>query len=139
MKIEVSNGEILDKLTIIELKLKYIDDLDKLANIVGDHEILKNAYEEIKAAIVKTKNYRWEKLLSLYSDLYAVNDQLWHVEDRLRKHEHEQEFGDTFIARARQVYTLNDERSAIKKEINILTKSKLIEEKSYNARSDDNL
>jgi len=120
MKIEVSNGEIIDKLTIIQIKLERIEDKVKLTN-------LQKEYDEL----VKTAS----KILStsdpLYAALYKVNAELWDIEDRIRGMEKKQDFGEEFIAMARQVYIKNDLRAEIKREINIKTSSALIEEKSY--------
>jgi len=120
MKIEVSNGEIIDKLTIIQIKLERIEDMAKLTN-------LQKEYDEL----IKTAS----KILStsdpLYAALYKVNAELWDIEDRIRGLEKKQDFGEEFIATARQVYIKNDLRAEIKREINIKTSSGLIEEKSY--------
>lgn len=120
MKIEVSNGEIIDKLTIIQIKLERIKQKDKLIN-------LKNEYDELISAS--------HSLLSttdpLYTALYEVNCELWDIEDHIRDLERKKEFNDDFIATARAVYIKNDKRSQLKREINIRTSSGLIEEKSY--------
>jgi diketogulonate reductase-like aldo/keto reductase len=120
MKIEVSNGEIIDKLTIIQIKIEKIKDEAKLMN-------LRKEYEELKVAA--------DKILSqedpLYIDLYNINLDLWNIEDHIRDLERKKEFGDDFITTARSVYISNDRRSEIKREINIRTASGLIEEKSY--------
>jgi hypothetical protein len=120
MKIEVSNGEIIDKLTIIQIKLERIKDKSKLIN-------LKKEYDElIKAAssVISTAD-------PLYKSLYDVNCELWDIEDRIRDLERKKDFGSEFINTARAVYFKNDKRSEIKREINIKTSSGLIEEKSY--------
>ena len=120
MKIEVSNGEIIDKLTIIQIKLEHIKDKAKLAN-------LKKEYNNLNAAsvsILKTND-------PLYKALYDVNCELWDIEDHIRDLERKRDFGDEFISTARSVYLKNDKRSEIKREINIRTSSGLIEEKSY--------
>lgn len=119
MKVEVSNGEILDKLSILEIKLEKIKDENKLKNIQGEYNILKNTSKEI---VFDTNIY--EKLLN-------VNNRLWNIEDKLREKERKKEFDTEFIELARSVYFTNDERADIKRKINIETKSKLIEEKSY--------
>jgi hypothetical protein len=120
MKIEVSNGEIIDKLTIIQIKLERIKDKSKLKN-------LKKEYDELisdSSSILSTTD-------PLYTALYEVNCELWDIEDRIRDFERKKDFGDEFISTARAVYFKNDKRSAIKREINIKTSSGLIEEKSY--------
>jgi predicted nuclease with TOPRIM domain len=120
MKIEVSNGEIMDKLSIIQIKLERIKDETKLMNLRKEYDVLKKAADS---------------LLSLndplYKALYEVNCELWDIEDHIRDLEREKNFGDDFVQTARSVYFKNDKRSEIKREINIKTSSGLIEEKSY--------
>jgi peptidoglycan hydrolase CwlO-like protein len=120
MKIEVSNGEIVDKLTIIEIKLKHINDPEKQKN-------LKNEYEVLNEAVAKII----DKEHDLYKELLKINQELWDIEDRIRDLERNKDFGDDFIQTARAVYFTNDKRSEVKRKINDLTGSKLIEEKSY--------
>lgn len=120
MKIEVSNGEIIDKLTIIQIKLERIKDEAKLVN-------LKNEYDELikaSSSIISTED-------PLYKSLYEVNCELWDIEDHIRELERRKDFGSDFIETARAVYFKNDRRSEIKREINVRTFSGLIEEKSY--------
>lgn len=120
MQIEVSNGEIADKLVIVEIKLERIKDKLKLANLRKEYEILNEAV----ALIIDKKN-------QLYLDLYNVNNQLWDIEDHIRDLERIKDFGEDFIQTARSVYFINDKRSDIKRKINELTGSNLTEEKSY--------
>jgi len=120
MKIEVSNGEIIDKLTIIQIKLERIRDKDKLKNLKKEYNELFNS----SSAILDTND-------PLYKSLYEVNCELWDIEDRIRDLERKKDFGNEFIATAREVYIKNDKRSELKREINIKTSSGLIEEKSY--------
>lgn len=120
MKIEVSNGEIIDKLTIIQIKLERIKDKAKLVN-------LKKEFDEL----IKTSSSIVSTTDPLYIALYEVNCELWDIEDHIRDLERNKDFGDDFIATARAVYFRNDKRSELKKEINIKTSSGLIEEKSY--------
>ncbi len=120
MKIEVSNGEIVDKLTIIEIKLKHIKDETKRKNLQKEYEVLNKAVGKIIP-----KNHE------LYQALLQVNQELWDIEDRIRDFERHKDFGDEFIRTARAVYFTNDKRSEIKRKINELTGSELIEEKSY--------
>lgn len=119
MRIEVSNGEIVDKITILQIKKNYIDDPEKLININNELNSLSEISTTIGVKYVDVK------------ELEEVNSQLWQVEDELRLCERLQTFGDYFIALAREVYKLNDQRAAIKKRINLYTNSELIEEKSY--------
>ena len=120
MQIEVSNGEIADKLAIVEIKLERIKDATKLANLRREYEILNHAV----ALIIDKKN-------QLYLDLYNINNQLWNIEDHIRDLERIKDFGDDFIQTARSVYFINDKRSDVKRKINELTGSNLTEEKSY--------
>jgi hypothetical protein len=120
MKIEVSNGEIIDKLTIIEIKLERIKDKAKLINLKKEYaELIK-----VSSPILSTKD-------PLYLALYQVNCELWDIEDRIRDFERKKDFSNDFISIARTVYIKNDKRSELKREINIKTSSGLIEEKSY--------
>lgn len=121
MKIEVSNGEIIDKLTILSLKLMHIKDESKLDNIKKEHDLLKNVASEIG---IEEEN-------PLYIKLLEVNQKLWDIEDKIRDCERDKDFSEKFIELARSVYFTNDERSVIKREINEATGSKLTEEKSY--------
>lgn len=120
MKIEVSNGEIVDKLTIIQIKLERIKDKDKVRNLKKEFDVLDKAVKDIIS-----KDHK------LYKGLYEVNCKLWDIEDRIREFEKDGRFDEKFIETARAVYFTNDERSEIKKEINRLTGSNLVEEKSY--------
>lgn len=120
MKIEVSNGEIIDKLTIIEIKLERISDREKLDNLRKEQSVLREAAEKI---IPDTD--------PLYMELYKVNSDLWDIEDHIRDLERRKDFGEDFVSTARAVYFKNDLRSEIKRKINLSTNSGLIEEKSY--------
>jgi hypothetical protein len=120
MKAEVSNGEILDKLSILEIKLDNVKDESKLENIGREHTALSLVASHIPASP-----------LELYNDLKSVNQELWDIEDRIRVKERNKEFDQEFIALARSVYQTNDKRAEIKKEINLHTGSNLVEEKSY--------
>jgi vacuolar-type H+-ATPase subunit I/STV1 len=124
MKIEISNGELLDKLSILEIKEKNISDPTKLENI-------KNEFNELKPLANIIFNDFSPQIKDLYSRLSEVNNELWVIEDDIRECERNKNFKSKFIELARSVYFTNDKRSVIKKEINILTKSGLIEEKSY--------
>ena len=118
MKVEVSNGEVVDKITILKIKLDKIKDSDKLENIKKEYRILSPYMESFEV--------RRE-----FENLHAINFLLWEVEDNIREKEKIEEFDEEFISLARQVYRLNDERARIKKTINEKTGSELIEEKSY--------
>lgn len=120
MKIEVSNGEIIDKLTIIQIKLERITDKAKLVNLKKEYDEL----VKVASAVLSTSD-------PLYKALYDVNSELWDIEDHIRDLERKKDFGKKFIETARSVYFKNDRRSELKREINLKTSSGLIEEKSY--------
>ena len=124
MKVEVSNGELLDKLSILELKLKNIKDNKKLINIKNEHAGLSPLCNNL------FDNYGNE-LRSLYAKLSEINAELWKIEDDIRECERNKDFGDEFVRLARAVYFTNDKRSDVKKSINLLTESGFVEEKSY--------
>lgn len=124
MKVEVSNGELLDKLSILELKLKNIKDNKKLINIKNEHGGLSPLCNNL------FDNYGNE-LRSLYVKLSEINAELWKIEDDIRECERNKDFGDEFVRLARAVYFTNDKRSDVKKSINLLTESGFVEEKSY--------
>ena len=120
MKIEVSNGEIIDKLTILQIKLERIKDKAKLKNLKREYEEL----NKVTSLIMRTNDI-------LYKELYDINCELWDIEDHIRDLERNKDFGTDFISTARAVYIKNDRRSELKREINIKTFSGLTEEKSY--------
>jgi hypothetical protein len=124
MKIEVSNGEILDKITILVIKSKMIADPIKLKNINNELDELKPFLDVVGYESNVTVN-------SLVKELQAINEKLWVIEDKLRDKEKLKEFDDEFIQLARGVYFTNDERARIKKNLNEVTNSKFVEEKSY--------
>ena len=128
MRIEVSNGELLDKVSILNIKKQEVKDYRKLSNINKEWEYLKAKKDLL---FLKIPNLVRDEVVFLYGDLQIINHRLWRVEDELRKFEEEKNFGDNFIRLAREVYITNDERSRIKNKINLLTESKFIEEKSY--------
>lgn len=124
MKVEVSNGELMDKLSILELKLKNITDSKKLINI-------KVEFNELNPLVQKIFKKYNPAVNKLYIKLAEINGKLWVIEDEIRQCEKDKNFGTKFVKLARDVYFTNDVRSELKKEINILTNSGLIEEKSY--------
>ena len=126
MKIEVSNGEIIDKYTILEIKLSEIKDEKKLTNIQHEYDVLTPDVQSIYEG-AKDENY----LKKLHNNLFEINKKLWKIEDDIRECERANDFGQTFIDLARAVYYTNDDRSDVKKEINAYTGSDLVEEKSY--------
>ena len=124
MNIEVSNGELLDKISILELKLLKIKDKDKLANIQKEFDTLNPLAKELFDTF-------GSKLQNLYLKLASINGLLWDLEDLIRECETRKEFEAEFIQLSRSIYTTNDRRSEVKKIINKITNSNLVEEKSY--------
>ncbi|MDR2034143.1 MAG: DUF6165 family protein [Helicobacteraceae bacterium] len=122
MQIEVSNGEIVDKLTILAIKSERIKDETKRANALKEFVVLRSAAEDIIA-----------QNDPLYVELLKINKELWEIEDQIRELERRKDFGDRFVQLARSVYIKNDRRAELKRVINFQTKSALIEEKSYEA------
>ena len=121
--VEVSIGELLDKISILDIKKDKIKDETKLEHILNEYNILKEEYDN------KVKNDN--KLSKLYSSLKDINSKLWVIEDEKRLCEKNADFGDKFIKLSRDVHFLNDERAKIKLEINIHTGSKIKEIKEY--------
>jgi hypothetical protein len=120
MLIEVSIGEIVDKLSILQIKLENITDKDKLANVRKEFNYLYDiVFKDLKIQ------------LDDYNRLLDINKQLWDIEDDIRDEERAKRFEDKFIELARAVYVTNDERSRIKKDINLKYGSDFVEEKSY--------
>lgn len=124
MKIEISNGELLDKLTILEIKLAEIKDESKLVNIRKEFNTLNPLAKELF-------DNNDGQLQNHYLELASINSQLWDIEDRIRECEKAKRFDKEFIELARSVYITNDKRSEVKKIINVTTGSNLVEEKSY--------
>ena len=121
--VEVSVGELLDKISILEIKKEKIKDAEKLKFINNEHSILKNQFNEnIKSD---------EKLSNLYQSLKEINSKLWVIEDDKRQCEKEKDFGEKFIKLSRDVHFLNDDRAKIKLEINNHTGSTIKEIKEY--------
>ena len=121
--IPASAGELIDKITILEIKLKNIVDPVKNRNVSIELEALSKCFEE---NIIQSN-----EIEELKTNLKKVNSALWNIEDDIRKCEQAGEFGEQFLELARSVYRQNDKRAALKKEINIMLGSSIIEEKSY--------
>ncbi|MDY0151620.1 MAG: DUF6165 family protein [Candidatus Cloacimonas sp.] len=121
MKIEIANGEIVDRVTILEIKLQKVKAADKLVNITAEYDVLLPAMHEIGITAKST----------VYQELLKTNNALWEIEDKLRVKEAAKAFDNEFIQLARSVYYQNDIRAALKKQINIATGSKIVEEKDY--------
>ncbi len=121
--VEVSIGELLDKISILEIKLHKIKDPKKLKFIENEHSILKSQLD---------LNVKKDEILEkLFNSLKEINSKLWIIEDDKRLCEKEKNFGDKFIKLSRDVHFLNDDRAKIKLEINNHTGSKIKEIKSY--------
>ena len=123
IKTPISVGELLDKITILEIKSEKIKDAEKLKNVGHELSLLNAVWQDSGLENAEVKK--------LKADLKTVNLRLWGIEDDIRMQEKQQSFADEFIRLARSVYFENDTRAAIKKEINLLTGSDLVEEKSY--------
>ena len=121
--VEVSIGELLDKISILEIKQEKIKDSEKLKFIKNEHSILKSQLDKN----VKSEN----KLNELYQSLKEINSKLWVIEDDKRQCEKDKDFGEKFIKLSRDVHFLNDDRAKIKLEINIHTGSAIKEIKEY--------
>tara|TARA_Y100001970_G_scaffold52221_1_gene65987 strand:+ start:365 stop:754 length:390 start_codon:yes stop_codon:yes gene_type:complete len=121
--IEVSVGELLDKISILEIKKEKIKDTEKLKYISNEHSILKEQLDE------KVKND--DKLEKLFLKLKEINARLWNIEDDKRDCEKNKDFGEKFIKLSRDVHFLNDDRAKIKLEINTHTGSSIREIKEY--------
>ena len=119
----VSPGEIIDKITILEIKSERITDNDKLKNI---------RYELAELTAIMAQKLEQDSTLSTLKDqLKTINTTLWDIEDDIRDCERNKDFSETFIKLARAVYITNDDRAAVKKEINVHLGSAIVEEKSY--------
>ncbi|MBE1161278.1 DUF6165 family protein [Dyella acidiphila] len=123
IQVPVSFGELIDKITILEIKSRQISDPAKLANVHTELELLNTTWGSHPASQTDISKER--------ARLLAVNEALWDIEDRIRLKEQAQEFDAQFIELARAVYFQNDDRAAVKREINLKLGSQLVEEKSY--------
>lgn len=123
IKIDVSVGEIMDKLTILEIKAEKIQDEAKLANVRKERDSL--------LPVISQPAYQTDEVKQLVAKLKSINLKLWDIEDDIRLKEADKAFDEGFIELARSVYFTNDERAAVKKQINLATGSELVEEKSY--------
>lgn len=123
ISIPISPGELLDKITILEIKAVQINDKVKLQNVEIELELLNKTWQQ--------SSINNENIKSLKQDLKKNNQNLWEIEDKIRLKESNKEFDQEFIELARSVYIQNDKRAATKRKINDLLGSKIIEEKSY--------
>ena len=123
IKVVLSVGELIDKITILQLKMKFIKNKVQLNNVRYELSTLK--------PLLKENNLETPKINELFAELYEINLELWKIEDKIREKERQSDFKDEFISLARSVYFTNDKRAEIKKKINLISGSELIEEKSY--------
>lgn len=123
IQISISVGELIDKITILKIKKKFIKLKDKLLNVNNELSVLE--------PILKIDKVNSPKIRKLTEKLYEINLKLWEIEDKLREKERMSDFDEEFISLARSVYFTNDKRAEIKKDINIISGSQLVEEKSY--------
>ena len=123
LHVPVSVGEVLDKITILQIKLAHISDAEKRVNVQNELDAL--------LPLVAGDSFITGQMQTLIAELKSVNEALWKIEDDIREQEAAKNFGEEFVRLARAVYVTNDKRAAIKKKINLATGSALIEEKSY--------
>ncbi len=123
INIEISVGELLDKITILEIKSERIEDKVKLENVNKELDLLNTIWSASDYANTDIKQQR--------DQLKKINESLWEIEDKIRIKESGKEFDEEFIELARSVYVTNDQRAETKKQINLMTQSGLVEEKSY--------
>ncbi len=123
IQVPVSPGEVLDKITILEIKAERIDDPAKVANVRRELELLSAKWQQ---SVTQD-----ETVHRIHAELKAINEALWEIEDDIRDKERAREFDQRFIDLARSVYVTNDQRASAKKELNIYLGSEIVEEKSY--------
>ena len=123
LQVPVSVGEVLDKITILQIKLAHISDANKRVNIQNELDAL--------LPLVAGDGFTTDEMQGLMAELKSVNEALWDIEDDIREKEAAKSFDAEFIKLARAVYVTNDKRAEIKKQINLVTGSALFEEKSY--------
>ena len=123
IRVPVSPGEVLDKITILEIKSERMEDPEKVANVRVELALLQETWSDFVNED--------DTIRRLHAELKKINETLWEIEDDIRDKERVKEFDDRFIELARAVYFTNDKRSAVKKELNLHLGSEIIEEKSY--------
>ena len=123
IQVPVSPGEVLDKITILEIKSERINDAGKGANVKRELELLSASWLE---AVDQD-----DTILRIHAELKTINEALWEIEDDIRDKERAREFDQVFIELARSVYVTNDQRANAKKELNVYLGSEIVEEKSY--------
>lgn len=123
LPVPISPGELLDKISILEIKTERIDNPQKRANVEREFDLLTGLWHAEAAESAEITQMR--------AELKALNEKLWEIEDAIRDCEREGDFGDRFVELARGVYKTNDQRAALKRRINEALGSKILEEKSY--------
>ncbi|HEY5776809.1 MAG TPA: DUF6165 family protein [Xanthomonadales bacterium] len=123
IEVPVSPGEVLDKITILEIKSERIGDAGKLANVRRELELLQASW---RRSVNEDETVR-----RIHDELKTINEALWEIEDDIRDKERAREFDQVFIELARSVYVTNDKRANAKKELNLYLGSEIVEEKSY--------
>ena len=123
--IPVSPGDLLDKITILEIKFERIKSAEQKSNVNDELNLLSKAWADLMP-----EN---DELSAMRVQLKGINELLWTIEDDIREEERNKRFGDRFIELARSVYITNDQRASVKKRINLHLKSEIVEEKSYQA------
>jgi hypothetical protein len=123
IKVPISPGELVDKITILEIKSARMTDAAKLANVRTELALLQDTW--------RSSAYASHDIAKQWTSLRAINEKLWDIEDLIRDKERARTFDQEFIELARAVYVTNDERAAVKRDINARLGSKIVEEKSY--------
>jgi hypothetical protein len=123
IQVPISPGELLDKITILQIKSERIDDAAKLANVNRELGMLTRIWQQSVEAD--------DEIEALTARLKSINEKLWEIEDDIRDEERNRRFGERFIELARAVYVTNDERADAKKQVNLHLNSSIVEEKSY--------
>ena len=123
IKVPISPGELVDKITILEIKSARMTDAAKVANVRTELTMLQDTW--------RTSAYASQDITSQWASLRKINEKLWDIEDDIRDKERARKFDQEFIELARAVYVTNDERAAVKRDINTKLGSKIVEEKSY--------
>jgi hypothetical protein len=123
IQVPVSPGEVLDKITILEIKSERISDPEKVSNVRRELELLDATWRQSVE--------QDETVNRIHAELKTINEALWEIEDDIRDKERAREFDERFIELARSVYVTNDQRANAKKELNIYLGSEIVEEKSY--------
>jgi len=123
IQVPVSPGEVLDKITILEIKSERISDPDKVANVRRELQLLSSTWQQYVEQDATVNR--------IHAELKTINEALWEIEDDIRDKERAREFDQRFIDLARSVYVTNDQRANAKKELNLYLGSEIVEEKSY--------